>query len=51
VDTRSDLWALGAVLYEMLTGERLFDGAYEAAIVYAIVNQDVDLSGSQIPDA
>ncbi|MGH7496001.1 MAG: protein kinase domain-containing protein [bacterium] len=39
VDYRTDLWSLGAILHEMLTGQVPFPGENEAAVVYAIVNE------------
>jgi serine/threonine protein kinase len=53
-DTRSDLFSLGAVLYEMLTGERLFQGATTAAVLEQVLSGHPPAPRSlnaEIPDA
>jgi len=41
VDGRSDLFSLGVVTYELLTARRLFRGDTSAAILQAVMNQEI----------
>jgi serine/threonine-protein kinase len=39
-DARTDLWALGAMVYEMLTGKQAFEGESQASVVAAILERE-----------
>jgi pimeloyl-ACP methyl ester carboxylesterase len=39
-DARSDLWALGCVLYEMATGRRAYDGPTPASVISSIMKDE-----------
>ena len=47
VDKRADIWAFGVVLFEMLTGKRLFEGATVSDILARVLTHEPDFT--QLP--
>jgi serine/threonine protein kinase len=43
VDKRADIWSWGVVLYELLTGERMFQGEDTAETLAAVIHKHPDL--------
>ncbi|NKB86664.1 MAG: protein kinase [Acidobacteria bacterium] len=44
VDRRADVWAYGAVMFEMLAGQRLFEGDDVTEVLAAVISREPDLS-------
>ncbi len=48
-DARSDIWALGCLLYEMSTGRRAFEGRSQASLISAIMSGEPDPVSQLVP--
>jgi eukaryotic-like serine/threonine-protein kinase len=50
-DARTDIFALGAILYEMVTGRRAFEGQGQASLIAKILETDPPAVSSLVPIA
>ena len=44
VDKRTDVWAFGVVLFEMLTGQRLFAGETTSHTLAEVIRAEIDFA-------
>jgi serine/threonine protein kinase len=47
-DKRSDIWSFGVIVYEMLTGKRLFQGESAVEILSGVLNQEPDINAAPV---
>jgi serine/threonine-protein kinase len=47
-DRRADIWAFGVVLWEMLTGKKLFEGETVSHVLASVIKDDIDMES--LPD-
>ena len=40
VDSKTDIWSMGIIFYEMLTGKYPFKGEFDQAVIYSILNEE-----------
>jgi len=50
IDTRTDIWSLGVVFYELLTKQQPFQDNYNEALMYSIVNEEPESISLINPD-
>ncbi len=48
-DERTDIFSLGCILYEMVTGRRAFDGSSQVSIITSIMSEEPPPLGSLVP--
>ena len=48
-DARSDIYSVGIMLYEMITGRQPFDGEVPIQVAYQHVNSTVDAPSAEVP--